>query len=122
MRQKYTFTRLSSQHGVAFPLGFSDSVKVRPGRKKIVNFIFYSARWRSNINIIVSADVELVKCFIKERFSTWNLSNFEFPNLLNFTRETSLNCKKILQQFGNCGCLTHLFEQIVIFLMYSNTN
>ena len=90
--------------------------------EKIVNFIFYSARWRSNINIIVSADVELVKCFIKERFSTWNLSNFEFPNLLNFTRETSLNCKKILQQIGNCGCLTHLFEQIVIFLMYSNTN
>ena len=63
--------------------------------ENIVNFIFYSARCRSKINIIVSADVEFVKCFIKERFSTWNLSNFEFvksPNLLNFTRETCLNC------------------------------
>ena len=93
--------------------------------EEIVNFIFYSARCRRKINIIVSADVEFVKCFIKGRFSTWNLSNFEFvkiPNLLNFTRETCLNCNIFLQQIGNCRYLTHLFEQIVIFLIYSNTN
>ena len=50
------------------------------------------------------------------------MSNFEFvkiPDLSNFTRETCFNCNIFLQQIGNCGCLTHLFEQIVIFLMYS---
>ena len=71
--------------------------------EKIVNFIFYSDRCRSKINIIVSADKEFVKCFIKERFSTWNLSNFEFvkiPNLLNFTRETCLNCNIFCNKLG----------------------
>lgn len=93
--------------------------------EEIVNFIFYSAPCRSKINIIVSADKEFVKCFIKERFSTWNLSYFEFvkiPNLLNFTQETCFNCNIFLQQIGNCFFLLIFLNKLSFFFMYSNTN
>ena len=94
-------------HAPLFPARCCFSTRLSQSKwdqaEKIVNFIFYSARCRSKINIIVSADKEFVKCFIKERFSTWNLSNFEFvkiPNLLNFTRETCLNCNIFCNKLG----------------------